>query len=138
VAVIFRRIRGRIVAITVEKVVEAQKYTKGTNITYKLRDGFKRIGEVWAQQSQKRPGRFIVGAAINKEFRGAGLGKEFYNKIGSDAANLGGKYLTGSTDTVAAIKKVRESVGRTKGYVGKGPYSGTTFVTSLKKFRRNK
>ena len=136
--VIFRRIKGRIVAINVEKIVKPQQFTKGTDITYKLKEGFKRIGELWAQQSEKRPSRFIVGSAINKEYQGSGLGKEFYNKLGADASKLGGKFFTGSTDNPFVIKKVRESVGATRGYKGKTPFSGATFVTSLKKFKKSK
>jgi hypothetical protein len=133
--VIFRKIAGRLVPITVGKVVEKAAHG-GTDVTYRLREGMSRIGSFWARQSSNRPSRFFVGSHINKEFRGHGLGKEFYGKLANTVRKLGGKSFVGVTDNVATIKKVRESVGRTRGFVGKGPYSGTTFVTLLKKRKK--
>lgn len=134
---IFRRIGGRIIPISVEKIVKTfPAQANRTQITYKMREGFKRIGEVWADQWMKKPHRFTVGSHINKEFRGSGLGTEFYKLIAKDVKNLGGKTLVGSTDNVNAIKKIRGRVGYTRGFVGKSNYSGTTFVTSLKKVKK--
>lgn len=122
--------------ISVTKTVKDLPYSKGKDITYKLYEGFKRVGEVWASQSEKRPHRFIVGSFLNKEYRGSGLGKEFYNKLASTAKKLGAKSFVGTTDNVATIGKVRSYVGKTRGFVGKGAFSGTTFVTLLRKIKK--
>lgn len=135
---IFRKIGGRIVPITVEKVVTAQKHNPdAVDISIKLREGFNRIGEFWAQQSWRKQSRFIVGSQINPQFRKQGLGKEFYKKLGEEIRKHGGRFMVGSTDNVTTIRKVREAAGKTRSFVDRGgPYTATTHVTILKKLKK--
>lgn len=131
--IIFRRIGGRLVPLHVQSKIIAKPLAGTKDVSIKLTKAGEEIGYFWAQQSAKRPNRFIVGSQLAKEFRGHGLGKEFYGKMAKAVKRLGGKFLTGSTDNVATIKKIRESIGKTRSFVSPGKYTGTTFVTLLKR-----
>lgn len=131
--VIFRRIGGRLIPISVDAVKKVtEKGAKEVEIA--LKHGLQEVGKFTASQSPTRKHRFFISSRLTKDFRNQGLGKEFYNRLARQVKSMGGKFIVGTTENDNVIKAVRNSIGNTKGIKQKlFPSTTTTFVTKVRK-----
>ena len=131
----FIKIRGRIVPIGVTKKVGKNSLGQ-TDISLKARDGFNRVGEVWATRSSKKATRFVVGSSIHPKFQKKGVGSKLYNQLASEIRKQGGRFMTGQSFNPTPIGKIRGRIGKTKSFQGKGPMHNINFITDLKKRKK--
>jgi hypothetical protein len=125
VAVIFRKIGGRIVPITIKGVKDATHDPRMTTLARKIvaKVNGEQIGQMNLLIPKKAATSDVVNVAVEKKFRGHGISRALFKYSQKFLGRIGKKFMRSTELQHVAQVKIRQKAGKTV-FVGTGfgPY----------------